>query len=625
MVTVVLLVPAVGDRPERYEMCDFLIGLLNADETQGDYLASLLDRALKKPAIADTGLRTKLGSTTSDGGSNLKALSDHLSQSVDATSILATARAPIRSSCQPHLLNTVARSINPGKKNENYEVFKYLDTFGAPTVTVSSVLAAFLGGTTLLKKSAPVWRLYSQLVTAAGLKPVMLRNPAATRWLSVVSYLMLLLKYRGPYTALWSHSSLAKKHCKHKVHEQMWLFVEMLVHELMPLFRAIQRMQRDNNDYVLGDAVFDSGILLMLYQRRRLKYLRAGVGQDHGALASLRFHVVNNIANRLKQSHSYFFRYEKDKQHYVFALLLDPRYRSLEILFRVNLFEYDEPSALPGRAANEKLLELGELRHKYKTELLKLATEHLRATTQPASQPEPPRLAKKLSFADLADSQLEVEPEAFPADVLAPNGEVQEVDAKVWAEFRSFTLTAEQELSPLVYWAANRLLLPLLHRLALLFCTVKVSQVTTEGVFSVAGLTSLDRRSSISVPRIDDYCYAHTNGPRPKPKAKRKHADTQDVKKQRIPVPELSSLLDQQHHLAEADLQVAHEENSRLADYDIGIDGYANLTDTLPALFDLSDPLAMPQAVDLDLNDLDLEQEIWGDIDSLLQVDPFTQ
>ncbi len=95
----------------------------------------------------------------------------------------------------------------------------------------------------------------------------------------------------------------------------------MLLHELLPLYRVIHRMQRGSNRYILSDAIADVACLLVVYQRRLALYM-AEPSQD--PVASLRVHVCNNIVNSLKKNYSFFFEFDDAKEHYIFALFWTP-------------------------------------------------------------------------------------------------------------------------------------------------------------------------------------------------------------------------------------------------------------------------------------------------------------
>lgn len=562
-----------------WEIRDFCISLIKADSTHTDVIADVLAGILGRAEMQEARIAKKSGSGTCDGGNNLKCLMEALKYKVGCTDLLPNMVKPIASQCQPHLINTVSRFVDAGPKFSNYEVDRFRQLgFAKPTITITGVVAHFLSGTTLLKKSAPIWKEYSRLCRQFQMRPVVLRNPAATRWLSLVSYLLLLVQYRQAYDALWASPNIKPKHRRHAVSPEVWNLAETILGELLPLYRVIHRMQRGPNSYLLSDAISDAASLLILYQRRLAAYIAQGCSELDAEPASLRVHMCNNIVRSLKKNYSFFFEFDDTKEHYVFALLLDPRYLHLTTFCQVQLFDYDPWHSGPVDRV-ERVRELGM---RYRDRLFQKAASAVTYEFQGVT-PTPVN--------SLWSSVNPVRP---------PNA-MPQVEME-WSQ-----LCMVSPIFPLRFWPKFRATAPLLGKLAALYVTIKPSQVPVEGLFSAAGILTLDRRSRTGIDRLDNILYIWANLPRPekRPSQKNKVSEStgnQAFRKQRIGVADPSTFKDLALPPQAPELEQAIEENSLLQQVHEGPNGFAVLPDHLDPVFDITDMHV--KEVHLDLDDL---------------------
>lgn len=543
----------------------------------------------------------------------MKSLVAEVDSRVKCSDIFHEMTKPLSSDCQPHVINAVSRSINPGPKFENWEVDRFVNLgFMIPKFSISNILAPFLTGTTLLKKSSPVWKTYSRLCLQFQMKPVVLRNPASTRWLSVVSYLLLLVHYKEPYNALWGSKDIRNKHRKNAITLELWAHAEALLAELLPLYRVVHHMQRDINRYLLADAIADAANLLILYQRRLQKCIEDGPHDDK-AVACLRVHVLNNIVRSLRDHYSFFFQYLESKEHYIFCLLLDPRYLDLDLVAQVNLFDCNPEKVPLGR-----LQEVKALTETYRESLFSKAASLVKE--EPAS--DAPVLKRKVSFLDATDT-LANEPVAAPAQPPLERVRTE------WTLYVRKAYTEGVNPFPLRFWPNFRGNVPLLGKVALVYCTMKPSQVPVEGLFSGAGILTMDRRSRTGVDRIDDILYIWANDPRA-PSAKPKKP-SQALRNRKITLPEdkcdevaapatssaqvdcasLEQLIPLSPSLV--DINQALDENLVLEDVATGRNGLVDLPDHLDPVFELEN-----FSVNLDLDLEDLNDELFNDLQGVL-------
>lgn len=496
--------------------------------------------------------------------------------------------------------------VNGGKAFEKWDLQTFeQEGWPKPSLSIAQITSPFLGGTKLLKKSSPVWQLYQSLCQVKNLNAVVLRNPAPTRWLSICSYLMLLIKYEEVYNALWSHPKLEKKHQIHKIAASKWEAAKMLVHELLPLFRLVKHLQRDSNTYLLSDGIYEAGILLVLYQRRLALYKAEKDTVLDAPLATTRVHVVNQIVRTLKVQYNFLFEYDASKEHYVFALLLDPRFCDLDIIFQIRLFEEKNPETFGDLSAEgqHEYKIAQRLKELYIERLKILATEAYlkRVYSPPPAAATSSGLKKKRSFASLEPQK----PVPAPTSPSPADSFVHPAIETQWNTYLAAVLSLTDNASkfPLLFWEPFRAQAPDLTRTAECFVPVGKTEVLVEGLFSVTGILTLDRRSRTSVDVLDDVVYIWSNYPRD-PKVSKSHR-----KEERLPIPEFlqGSLLPQfvdgdidsfaeaqGENLAPDDLVIAEKENDALASFGVDAGGWADLQgiqDDQDPLFDLTDAL----------------------------------
>jgi len=229
-------------------------------------------------------------------------------------------------------------------------------------------------------------------------------------------------------------------------------------------------------------------------------------------------------------------------------------------------------------------------------------------------------LKRKSSFfdnEDLLDSTAPVAP--APAEA-----EAEPVALAVLAQWNAY-LVYEGDLPdfPLLFWPSYMNEAPDLGHVAEIYTGIKHSQVKVEGLFSVTGHLTLDRRSRTGVERLDDICYIWSNYPRtPKPPGKESEAS----RNQAIVLPEFFP--DEQPDWADSpagefDEAAALQENEALAEVDVGQNGYADLPVHLDPIFDVGTDLDGLKEVDLDLDDLGYESVLFADLDQVLRVNFF--
>lgn len=607
-------VPTEGGKllVDRWVFRDFLACMMECANAQGATIAQQLQHLLfLNPALVDTRMMHKTLTGTQDGGSNMTAFIAAVQGTVGCGDLLPggpEAHKPILNPCQAHLVNATAKSINPGKAFSRWKIADFLKLgFPEPKYDPGHILHSFLGGTTVLKKSAPTWRAYVRLCKEAGLRPVVLRNPAPTRWLSNVAYLVLLLKYRRPYTLLWQDDAVAAQHRKkHYVKPEIWELAAAMLEELLPLYRLIHRVQRAHNSYLLSECLFDIGQTIALYLRRLEERKISPVKDDVGCL---RVHLLNNIVDSMKENWPCFFKYTAPLEHWMFSLILDPRYCNLQVVVDIH-FPLGCNSASPDYET--KLESMKALCKQYRYKLWEKAASLV--PTTPVSEQ-----LKVRPMASLADDYAD----AMPA---APAVSSQTIIAREVENFRLLaSLTCQQPefagaASPVFFWPRNRNQCPNLYRVAVLYGTVKTTQVKAEGVFSAGGIITGDRRARTGIQRVDDILYIWANHP-DKEIARallKEPSASAALRKQKIELPDLATVSNPITFSAadDDDILLAEAENDLLADVPVADNGLAKDDLLLPTVFEVC-------TMELKEGDVVLQQDdLLGD-DLLQMLDDF--
>lgn len=156
---------------------------------------------------------------------------------------------------------------------------------------------------------------------------------------------------------------------------------------------------------------------------------------------------------------------------------------------------------------------------------------------------------------------------------------------------------------PLDFWPSHKEMAPDLYRLAQIFVGINKSQVKVEGLFSMTGYLSMDRRSRTGVDRLDDICYIWQHSP---PSQKKAAADSKRRNEASIFGPEEEEDWDPSSKLAQLEEEQAEFENEQLAGFETDLgSGYAYLPggDHLDPIFDLTD-LPPPVLPDLEAAEL---------------------
>lgn len=126
---------------------EFCIALVKAESTHTDVISDILAGILSQPEMQEARIANKTASATCDGGANLKCLMEALRFKVGCSDLFPNMARPISSQCQPHLINTVSRSVDAGPRFNNYEVDRFCRLgFARPSFTISDVVAQFRSG-----------------------------------------------------------------------------------------------------------------------------------------------------------------------------------------------------------------------------------------------------------------------------------------------------------------------------------------------------------------------------------------------------------------------------------------------------------------------------------------------
>jgi hypothetical protein len=217
--------------------------------------------------------------------------------------------------------------------------------------------------------------------------------------------------------------------------------------------------------------------------------------------------MINNIVNSFRRHFSFLFAFQASKSHYIISLLLDPRFKSLDILKELYL-----SAGQSEMEAEENVMALAEAC--MTGPLLEYLTAAY-AKVFPARQnvEAHPLVGRSFRYKKTAPSP---EPTAWsPADAAT-------------AEFDKFTGTdfnMSAKASPLGFWSMHEASFPVVALLAEVFCGLNKTEVKVESLFSVCGILTLDRRNRLGEDLRNAYCQIWSALPRAKPTRKKPAID----------------------------------------------------------------------------------------------------
>jgi hypothetical protein len=141
--------------PGSWRVVEACLGVFDCPDVSGEQLSIRLEKFLSTKDLAELDIKSKVFSTTSDGGKNLKRMVEALENRVGCVSLFPTVVKPLISDCYAHLVHGVAKD---SARHANYELAR-LETVGVlpPERNVSQILAYFLNGTAALRRSHPTW------------------------------------------------------------------------------------------------------------------------------------------------------------------------------------------------------------------------------------------------------------------------------------------------------------------------------------------------------------------------------------------------------------------------------------------------------------------------------------
>lgn len=566
----------VEKSPTSWVIVEACLGIFDAPDVKGDKLSNNLEAFLSQPDLLEMSASSKIFSTTSDGGLNLKKMVNALEDRVGCTSIFADLTKPIVSDCCAHLVHNVAKYSAATK---HYRIAE-MQALGVPEPqhSVSEITGHFLNGTTALKKSHPTWLIFCELCKQSNLKAVTISNPSLTRWLGYYSYLLLLQRFQVPYTAVWSRCVPALR--IHAPPAWIWEYVNCIVKALEPLFFLIKKLQRQAQSFLLSDAlaaVMKTQIAYNQLLQKELKEVQAAASCTDAAALSI--HMLNNINRAFRKNFNFLYAFSAKKAHYLIALLLDPRYKDLALL--LELYESEGNSPADARQKRRELLQevfAGPLEA-----YLTAARLHLFPPSNNSEAKSGPSVPAAIDFADLIKSAPQPLPNLTPSEL-------------AMKEFTSFLVTqfadVHPKLSPLEFWPRHADQLPTVSFLAEAFCGLNKSEVKVESLFSVCGILTVDRRNSLGESLRNAYCQIWSALPRNR-KAKPSH-DLESTA--------AATANDKALHFAE-------EENELLKDTEAGPNGFAQigLDDEEQRFLDLLECLEVLKKQPLDMDFLNNE------------------
>jgi hypothetical protein len=484
-----------------WEIAEFCLGTVYCPASDAGTLQDVLQKTLNVEPWIREKLLQRIFSVVADGGENIRLMTDNLGDLVHCRARFPLMPGPLASRCQLHLIHDVAKDAT---NSTFYALEKY--GFDPPAYDVAQVLKFFLPGTRLLKKSSPVYSLWIAVCRENELPPLKINNPVKTRWLYLVSYLVVLLYLKPAYNALWLR--VPPKHRKHSVPEEVWLHAEVIVKELLPLWKLIKKQQRGAAKMLLSESVADVGNLYKFYKTRVHRLLE--LSEYTSDADNLRIRIVDAVYRSMKSRYAYFEEFRELNAHYVYALLLDPRSKSLTLLGDIALCRHElaekDPKDFTVQEREDWIAAcepVRELTAKYREKLLKDYIYPAYLRRHPSNEGDA-----------LAE---DVDPYGFDDDAVPQVEQDSQHLAEIqFAAYKKRKVTAEEmSKSPLEVWPVWAPDYPEVAEVAQAFLSIPKAQTPVEGQFSIAEIATAGRRSNLSMQNLNMIIFCHQNLPRP--------------------------------------------------------------------------------------------------------------
>lgn len=487
-VTDVVGLEVIGINQDTWELVSVSLGCFECSGTTGQDLARLLSQKLGS-------LASKVVAHTRDGGRNLHAMIRILSEN---------ANGPLGSvvysvDCFSHLLNAGCKKAVAGphgdaerrRKVNEREAKKRAGQVEAqapkrlrPTnnLVAEKYQACLIDLAALRKRVAAIgsWprkspsakKLWRDACSKYGTSKKAITQMVPTRWGTECQALSDVVEKKDVIHAVYGFNEDAELRSR-DLSLAEFATCEAVQQALAPVLELLKKSQ---GKWMLGEGVANMLRLVEILDRHNIddQYILPDPAQEQ--LRLLRCFMRDSVLAELEPVTSWATSHSSSGCHYFLSQFLDIRYKGCAAL-----------AALNGR---EKALALIK---DYK----EINVLNLMATVRRKLEP----------------TQEEVEPVDADLDDVGclPTDSVSSTDELQNELNRYCTVKQIADADPLLWWKTNQQSYPRLSYLALVFLCIPASQADVERIFSVAGILTALRRSSLSVEKLNMMIYLQKN------------------------------------------------------------------------------------------------------------------
>ena len=465
---------------EKLKMTSRHLQLVKMDGTKGVEIAAKLSCLLE-----DYGIKDKVIAYVTDGGSNLATCTAALVGLVKC--MYLDISYPYHGNCWAHIMSNLCRRT---LKSDHYD--------GLSLMNIGQIQRKLQSAITWTKKSGRGNRIWKESCVKAKLQPVKLYTPVKTRFGSVLMMMNQMYKYKD--AVHFCYSSPANVGNSHRDPSNAeWEVIRFVLRVLNPILEGCV-LNQGTEYWAVSDA-----IVLALKLIERYKAVdTACLGAGHMELDDLQQQLFEwenavslEIVSYLKSFLPEVFQCDPgicdfDMNPYkILALMLDPRYKSMKCLLRV---VSKEEGLQVITAYDNVLVDFLCTIYKKHHNCSVVASEGNPSTTDIDTDSNPFFGKSQSSESNDFEIRAILKREIATYRSLKYEGGIQFEDGMLW-------LLQEQEKFPHIVKLSRAIL------------CITGSQIENERSFSVAGIITNHRRSSLGMENLDHIMQIYHNYP----------------------------------------------------------------------------------------------------------------
>lgn len=459
--------------------CSIFTAMLKMDNTSGPDIAEKLGAV-----IESFGLKSRVLGFVYDGGSNLEACAQFLSNDPFVNSEYFGTGTVFKGSCWAHILSTtIKKALSSSNEHDK----------GLSKVNSKAMFDVLQKCITWTKKSGLGARTWEMSCRATNLPHRKLYTPVKTRFGSKVMMLERVLEYKAAVIHCYATNENETLHSR-LPSARVWKQAAAVYDLLKPILAICVQAQSGEDQWLLGDALVRCCDLYNSLQTAADAHSDVdaetdGEDEDKQRCVWLRSMAIAS-ATYLRQQLKFMFEYIPEYEFNVYAIMLHPVHRDGIVFKNLVGFNFDD-GVLEGYAM--RLVD-------------QLAIVYCRQNNLPLDAAD----------GDGADAENAENVSLFQNVFNQQQPAQQSVKDKAQQELRNYLAEPFDESfggQPIKWICSLAAKYPVVVEFARAVFTIPASQMSNERVFSVAGVCSQARRNRVGVENLEKIMTIYYNYP----------------------------------------------------------------------------------------------------------------